>query len=516
MAEPQGVESPGLAGDASSRPAHLPLGLRLRLTVAIPLVVTFLVMLSGFLALWISYPLFFQSTRPTSVDDVERRVVTAFLAVGGFTVISLLAALALAASIARPLRALASKLEALRPAGELHQAPRAHTELAALGSALDGVVSSVSTLIRDSHTLHSLEGGVVTLDQSGIVTSLNTVAEAVLGAAAGEAVGRSIGQVIPGEAANEAFLRSVGAALAGGRRVSSGESTVRVRSGRTIQLGYSLSPLHDEKGRSLGVVLTFKDLAERKLAEQLLRRTENLAVLGTIAAGLAHEIRTPLSSIRGLVELIQEDAPPESPQRTYTGKILASIDRMDRLTRELLTISNPEPRTVEPVAPNQIARRTAELCRFDTDQKALTIQEDYASGLPSVQGDPDRLHQALLNLLRNAIEAANDGGTITLTTHGNGQGVAIAVHNTGSYIPPDQQEKLFAPFQTTKAKGTGLGLAIAHQIVRAHGGRITVASDPDQGTTFTVELPLVGPAAPGAQEEAREPAKHAKPRERGK
>jgi len=489
----------------------LPRGLRLRLTVAIPLVVTFLVMLSGFVALWISYPLYFDAARPMSGAAIEARVVRAFLAVGGFTLASLVVAVALAGSIARPLRVLttwvASLPRAVPLAGEAARAPETSTEIGALGSALKGVVNSVSSLMLDSYTLRSLEGGVVTANQEGVVTSFNAVAEKILGCRASEAVGRPLTAVVPEEAANEPFLRALRSVLGGAARVSSAEAAVLTASGRTVQLGYSVSPLHDEAGRSLGIVLTFKDLAEQKHAEQVMRRAENLALLGTMATGTAHEIRNPLGAMSGLVEMIRDATPADSPHRVYCGRILESIERINRICQELLTVGHPEPRQIEPLDLNELARRTLELCRYDAANRSVEVREDYAPGLPPVPGDGERLGQVIHNILRNAFQAVKSGGHIEVTTRCTDLTASIAIRNTGPPIPPEVQSKLFTLFFTTKQRGTGLGLAVSQQLVRAHGGRILVDSGPERGTTFTIELPVAGPAwAPelqgaGAREE---------------
>lgn len=487
-----GAVPPG-AG-AVGPPHRLPRGLRLRLTVAIPLVVSFLVMLSGFVALWISYPLFFQATRPVSAEAVEQRVAWAFMAVGAFTFVSLLAAIGLARSIVGPLRALTSRIESLRPASDGDAGrPADASEIEALGSALEGVVSSVSSLVLDSYTLRSLEGGVVTVNQDGVVTSFNAVAEDILAVPAADAIGRPFHDVVPHQAGNEPFLRLVLLALTGASRASSAEATVRTRSGRTVALGYSVSPLRDELDGALGIVLTFKDLAEQKHAEQVIRRAENLALLGTMATGVAHEIRNPLGAMNGLVELIRDGTPPDSPHRKYTEKILESIERINRICQELLTVGHPEPRDIEPLDINQLARSTLELIRYDTANRDVEVAEAYAPDLPRVPGDGERLGQVLLNILRNAFQACKDGGAITIATACTGHTVSIAVANTGPPIPPDVQKKLFTLFFTTKKRGTGLGLAVSHQLVRAHGGRIAVDSAPERATTFTIELPVGGP-----------------------
>jgi len=474
--------------------APLPRGLRLRLTVAIPLVVTGLAIASGLLTLWICHPLFLEATRPVSAAELERRLMWAFATVAALACVAFLVSVLLAMSIARPLRELTSRVAALRPpTAEVALGKADATEIAALGSALEGVVSSVSDLILESYTLRSLESAVVTMDRAGVVTSFNAVAANVLGVPAGDAVGSRLTDVVPDEPTNERFQASLRRALAGAGRASSAEAAVRTRGGHTVQLGYSISPLRDEMGRSLGLVLTFKDLAEQKLAEQLLRRAENLAVLGSIASGLVHEIRTPLGAIRGYAEMIEDDLPPDSESRAYTRRIVVAVDRMDGLVRDLRTIGHPEPRAVEPHDLSALARDAVAFCRAGELGRDVEVREDYAAGLPSVPSDADQIAQALSNLLRNAFEAVEPGGRVAVRTWREDGAVAVAIHNTGSHIAPERQEKIFEPFHTTKRKGTGLGLAIAHQIVRAHGGRIAVASDPDAGTTFTVELPLVGP-----------------------
>ncbi|MBL7222309.1 MAG: PAS domain-containing protein [Candidatus Brocadiae bacterium] len=472
----------------------LPRALRLRLTVTIPLVVTFLVVMGGLLALWISYPFFANQWLPPSPDAMELRVMTAFGVVACFALVSLLVALRLARSIATPLRAFATQVQSLSGTDD-GGTGAAGTELDVLGSALEGVMDSVSSLRLDSYTLHSLEGGVITMGPEGIVTSFNAVAEGVFLCRGEDVIGRPLRDVLPTNVANRAFLEGIDTALSRTVHFSSAEALVVAPDGHTLQLGYSLSPLRDEAGGSLGVVLTFKDLEERKVAEQRMRRTESLALIGAMATNVAHEIRNPLGAMSGLVEMIRDGSDANAPGRRYAARILESIDRINRICQELLTVGNPEPHNVEPLDINALARKTIEFSRYDAAaSEHTTVRTRYAADLPRVTGDGERLGQVLLNILRNAYQACKDDGEVTLTTRNTDRGVAIAVHNTGPHIPREEISKLFTVFYTTKKRGTGLGLAISQQLVRAHGGRILVDSGPDCGTTFTIELPLMGPA----------------------
>ena len=482
------------AADPAAREAQplLPWWLRLRLTVAIPLVVTSLVAASGLLGLGISYPLFFRTGRALTVVQVESRVAMAFTAVVGFALLCLLAAMLFARAIARPLRALTSRVQSLQSTAGARDGPRSDfTELDALGSALDGVEHSVSSLRLDSYTLRSLEGGVITVDREGVITSFSAVAETILGSRGERVVGRPFAELAPDEEPNGPFLRAVRAVLGGGPRVSSAEAMVRTTAGRTVQLGYCLSPLRDERGRPLGIVLTFKDLAEQKVTEQRIRRTETLALIGTMATNVAHEINNPLAAMSGYVEMIRSSRPDDPETQDFTTEMLESIERISRTCQELLTVGSPEPRNVGPVDINELARRTLAFVRHDGATEGVEVHAHYDPDLPPVPGDGERLGQVLLNILRNAYQACRDGGEITLATRTTDTGVALAVTNTGPRIPPERLDKLFDIFYTTKPRGTGVGLAISQQLVRAHGGRILVQSAAQTGTVFTIELPLV-------------------------
>ncbi len=480
---------------ASRHAPSLPHGLRTRLEVAVPLAAGFVVLLSSFVVLWIAYPVLFQYSRLATAQEVERRVAWVFTVSGAFTLVALVAAIIVAEWIARPLRALMSQVEsARRMTAEQPPAQDARPDADLVRGALKNAVDSLATLVRDGYTLRSLEGGVVTLDQAGVVTSLSPVAERVLGCQAAQAIGRRLPDLLPADPTNAAFFVSVSQALAGGGVVSSAETTVRTRDGRSARLGYTVTPLRNEASARLGIVLTFKDLAGHKVAEQLVRQAENLALLGTMAFRLAHEIRNPLTAISALVELIRDGSPPDGPNREHCQTVLESIERLKRLSRELLTLGHPEPRQVEPVDINGLVRSTVALCRHDPDTKGIEVREDYAPGLPLVPGDRERLAEVVLNILRNASRAVRKGGgEIALSTSCAGATVAIAIRNTGPPIPPEVQARLFTPFFSTESQGTGLGLAMSQQIVRAHGGRIGVESSAERGTVFTVELPVAGP-----------------------
>jgi signal transduction histidine kinase len=242
------------------------------------------------------------------------------------------------------------------------------------------------------------------------------------------------------------------------------------------------------------VTIAFKDLNQMRSLRARLQQADQLVALGTVTAGVAHEIRNPLASIRGLAELLGRDVPAGDRRRQYVDTILQSIDRLNHLIEDLLLFSAPKASDTTEVDLGGLVAETMLLARHGLGGRPLTLNEkSMASGALVVRGNRERILQVLTNVVVNATQATPDEGTVTVWTDRRPGTAVVAVHNTGSFIPPDVRRRLFVPFFTTKPAGTGLGLAIAQQIVTALDGRIDVDSSPESGTTFTIEMPLAVP-----------------------
>ncbi len=244
-----------------------------------------------------------------------------------------------------------------------------------------------------------------------------------------------------------------------------------------------------------------KVLQETTEIEQIrkwLKQTDQMAGLGIMAAGIAHEIRNPLASIRGLMELLREDIPPTHPHRNYTEQAIKEADRMNDLVEGVLEFAQMETTKPLPQNINSLLKDALYSIRLRLPTQQLQVEEMLDVNLPPLLASPDKLRRAFENLILNAFEATPEGGKITIsscTEDGARYGdeptkkILLKFHNTGSFIPPEDREKIFFPFYTTKRKGTGLGLPITHRIIASHGGQICVDSDKEKGTTFIVELP---------------------------
>jgi signal transduction histidine kinase len=249
----------------------------------------------------------------------------------------------------------------------------------------------------------------------------------------------------------------------------------------------ALPPL--SSGREAGYILTIEDLTERVNFRQQLARFERLASLGRLSAGIAHEVRNPLTGISLLLDELHDRLLANPKDQALIQRALQEIERLDGLVNELLHFAAmPETR----VAQGDLAivlRDTLFLVNKQFQNQKVQIHESIPAELPHPRMDSDRLKQALLNLLTNALEAMPDGGNLWLSAQRIADGVLITVRDTGQGIPADRVDLIFEPFYTTKGEGTGLGLSITHTIITSHGGRIEVESQSGEGTTFKVFLP---------------------------
>ena len=342
----------------------------------------------------------------------------------------------------------------------------------------------------DLITLHSdivrcLSSGLLTVGRDDRVLTINQSACEILDTTPREASGAEIERVLPGLAPRLSELGERGS-------LQRGELTVR-RDGRAdLVLGVSVSPLFDHGGRFLGRVVNFQDLTELRKMEESVRRAERLAVVGGLAAGVAHEIRNPLASISGSIELLRTMPQADDDSRALMTIVTREIDRLNLLLTDLLDYANPRPMRVAPLDLAELVRDTVRVFGQDRSLAGVAVELVGEEDLPAVEmeGDAAKLRQVLWNLLRNAAEAAGrGGGRVRVELRRGDDEAQVRVEDDGPGIPPEHRDRLFEPFFTTKARGTGLGLATVHSLVTDHRGTIEVDSDPGRGTCFTVRLP---------------------------
>jgi two-component system nitrogen regulation sensor histidine kinase GlnL len=251
-------------------------------------------------------------------------------------------------------------------------------------------------------------------------------------------------------------------------------------------------------------VAVIRDMTRLHQLESEVRRGETLAAAGQIAMGLAHEIRNPLGAIRGAVQLMRRELGDDPRLGEYTDVLFKEVDRVNRIIEMLLDIGRPVTLRPVPLNVHQLLERVALLSEEMAGQRGVQIVRRYDPSLPPILADEDRILQVFHNLVRNAVEAMDRGGRLTLVTrlsmnplfakvdlgHGQRSMAEIQVMDDGQGIPEATRARLFTPFFTTKDKGLGLGLALCHRIIEEHRGAIQIASEPGRGTTVSCFLPI--------------------------
>jgi two-component system sensor histidine kinase HydH len=326
--------------------------------------------------------------------------------------------------------------------------------------------------------------GLIATDRSGRVTFFNSAAEQITGLHRG-----LIQQQKPDELLPEG-LCGVQEQLDRGEIVTEREMECSFASNKTIPLSISAVSIANESGEFLGQVLIMRDLSEVRRLQDEVRRQEKLAAMGGLAAGVAHEVRNPLSSIKALATFFAGQFEDGSESHEAAKVMVQEVDRLNRVITELLEFSRPTDLKRQASDVGQLISRSIQLVQQDAANKRIEIKMSIADDICPAWIDPDRLTQCLLNLYLNAIQAMEDGGTLTVTCKSDqAKNFIILVSDTGSGIAGDQLNKIFDPYYTTKSKGTGLGLAIVQKIVEAHGGGTSVSSTSDEGTTFSFNIP---------------------------
>ena len=346
-----------------------------------------------------------------------------------------------------------------------------------------------------------LPDAVVGVDEALRVMLWNPAAESLLGRSARRTIGRALKEVFPPETS---LVRHLTDTLATGESRSESSAVIEGPDGRPVHVSLLTAPLAGRSEAVTSAVAVVRDISRLRQLESEVRRGETLAAAGQMAVGLAHEIRNPLSAIRGAVQLMQRELGDEARWGEYTTMLLKEVTRVNSIIEMLLDLGRPVTLRPVPLNLHQLLERVALLSQELAGVSGVQIQRRYDPSLPPILADEDRLLQVFHNLVRNAIEAMPSGGRLTLISRlsmnplftkvdlGAGQRsmAEVQVVDEGEGIPEAAQAKLFTPFFTTKEKGLGLGLALCHRILEEHRGAIQVTSEPGRGTTVSCFIPI--------------------------
>lgn len=337
--------------------------------------------------------------------------------------------------------------------------------------------------------LDNLNSGFLITDATGTITVQNRAASVILGLNDNEAVNRHVADVLRVESGSEC---PVVTALRAERDFTSYEFSALAQDGRTMLLGISTNRILDEYGKTSGIIVSFTDLTEMNEMREELRQHDRMAVIGELAAGLAHEIRNPVAVIRGAVdEMMSRDNDPKLEARLQSIAIRES-DHLNEIVSGFLDFArNPKPKR-EQFDLRNIVEEVGDLMAMDLGESGESrIRIDYLDEPCDISGDPSQIKQVFVNLAKNGIEAMDDKGVLHIQMTKKEHVLEVRFEDDGPGIPPDKIGRIFEPFYTTKKHGVGMGLAICQRIITAHDGTIQAFSRENGGCRMSVRLPAI-------------------------
>jgi two-component system nitrogen regulation sensor histidine kinase GlnL len=347
--------------------------------------------------------------------------------------------------------------------------------------------------------LDAVIAGILVLDGEGRIELVNSAACRILETSAETALGRPVEDLFGSEHSVPKMVRTV---VSTGGSASENELRIPRRFDDDLVVDVAVSPLFDREGPPSGAVLALRDRTIQKTLAKLVEDRESITAFGSIAAGIAHEVKNPLGGIRGAAEILASRT-EESQTKEIAAIIVREVERIAALVDDLMVFTPGVAVRFEPVNIHRILDEVLELLSLDPISEAIEIERWYDPSIPELMADGDRLAQVFLNLARNALQAmAAAGGTLVVRTRMPldhrlaGMGgeqiptLAVEISDTGPGIPADVLHKLATPFFTTHPDGTGLGLAVSRTWVARHGGTMRIESTEGKGTTVKVDLPL--------------------------
>jgi two-component system sensor histidine kinase PilS (NtrC family) len=364
------------------------------------------------------------------------------------------------------------------------------------------------------HIVQNVVSGLVTVDETGRVTSFNRMAEEITGRKFEEVYQEEIDSLFPGLSAWRHTLEENPGGGVNRLHPLRWETRFQRKDGASLILGFSISPLKDSSDREMGNIFIFQDLTRLREMEEHLKRADRLAAVGKMAAGIAHEIRNPLASISGSIEILKEELVSSPQNQQLMGIVLREVNHLNTLIADFLLFARPFSPGKEKIHLNSLIEEILQMFTRGPDfNRRIRLETQFEDDL-HIQGDPHQIRQVFWNLFINAAQAMPGGGTLRVelrkgsSPHAPSGGRIvgeISVIDSGTGIGEEELEKIFDPFYTTKERGTGLGLSIVYSIVEGYGGKVTVQSRKGKGSVFSVSLPLAEPSGNQSQSLERTP-----------
>ncbi|MDH3974093.1 MAG: ATP-binding protein [Deltaproteobacteria bacterium] len=364
------------------------------------------------------------------------------------------------------------------------QAKKAEEEL------LEKKIDYQSLEALNNDIVKNISSGLMTIDSNGIITSFNQAAEKMTGYSLEQVYGKNVHEILPDL---DDMLKELN--IHGPSNNIRRESWFKRADGKDYYIGYSMSPLRNSEGEQVGEIVVFQDLTTLKTMERELQKSDRLAAVGRFAASVAHEIRNPLASISGSIEILEKDLSGNmtGANERLMGIVLREIDRLNILIGEFLNYARPAVPRKQRININELISETIDLfINSEKEIKSIEIVNNCSTMAP-IEADEGQIKQLVWNLIKNASDAMDEGGVVTIGDKAyeknDKKGIEISISDTGCGMTREEAEKIFDPFYTSKEKGSGLGLSVAHSIIEAHDGFINVESEAGKGSTFTIMLP---------------------------
>ncbi len=427
-------------------------------------------------------------------DQISPGLVSAGYWALGSVLLSTLLALLVSTIVLAPIGRISKQLDRIS-AGQFDVEPvvERSDELGAVSTKIVGIgkqlrdVREIFSALRENldQVMSGLEDGLLLFNGQGRAVLVSPSTEKFLGGSSDELRGRRVAEIFPARHPLRSVLKIEGDQIepAEGKEVTLDGKTGPHRIGVSVQV-------IREHGTRMGTLVTLRDVESLERIGSQLQVSERLAALGRVTAGVAHEVKNPLNSMRLWLEVLKANMPVEPEPQQAVKMLDSEIDRLDRAVKTFLNFTKPVELNLEETDLRTLLGDVLDAARPSIVKANLELRADLASDCPPVLADRQLIHQAVLNLLINGSEFTDPGGRITLSLRRSGEFAVIAVEDSGRGIPPGDQKKIFQLFFTTRPGGSGIGLANTFRFVQLHNGRIEFESETRRGTTFRLKLPL--------------------------